>query len=475
MAEEDVKPEVTEEVIEEKVEETKPEAEEKPAEEVVEEKVEEPVEEKPAEEKPKEEVEEKELVNDITKKVIERINKMEVKEKVLKPQAEKVEVEVPLEIKEFKEIFDTEKNIELKEQFLRAGKLADAMGLLAKGTSSVLTREYKNFGTNGSKLEYKGLGITTNAVDSTYTQSSAELQDVYDPIIYNALNEKTVFWNILAKDDYSNKGNNQVQFVLKTAANTTAAFYDGNSVATANTTRAKYQTKFKKVQVGVSVDGDMIAAARGGPIGDVFALEVQDSVAAMLSVVNAALFAEAGAETSVSPIGLEYITDSAGNTTLYGITRSSTNKLAPDSAGDTYINQSSTIVSMGNLRAAYEHCVTDGSNKSDLIFVTSPTQGILMRGKMDDARRYMTDRDTRFGFATDLFIDGIPVFEDKDCNTDDWFCVDMKAHRVAIWVPPTIEKLGKTDDSEGAFIKMYFATYNTAPRRMVQIYGCATS
>lgn len=87
----------------------------------------------------------------------------------------------------------------------------------------------------------------------------------------------------------------------------------------------------------------------------------------------------------------------------------------------------------------------------------------------------LSARNTDFGFSTDLFVDGIPVFEDKDCNTDDWFLVDLETHRVAIWVPPTIERLGKTADSEDAFIKMYFATYNRAPRRMVQIYSCATS
>jgi hypothetical protein len=99
----------------------------------------------------------------------------------------------------------------------------------------------------------------------------------------------------------------------------------------------------------------------------------------------------------------------------------------------------------------------------------------MLRSKFDDSRRMLTARDTDFGFSTDLFVDGIPVFEDKDCNSDDWFCVDLSAHRVGMWIPPTIERLGKSADSEDAFIKMYLATYNRAPRRMVQIYGCSTS
>jgi len=401
--------------------------------------------------------------------------KISVKEKVMKTE-QKDTSDKPVEVKEFEEVMLNKKKIDIKEQFRRAGMLAEKYGLHDKKTSEAVRREYKQFQTNGRDLEYKGLGVTTNQnTDTDYLQSTAELQDVYDPVIYNAINQATVTWNVLQKDNFANKGNNLVQFVLKTAANATATFYTGNSVTTGNVTRLKYQTKFKKLQVGVSVDGDMIAAARGGPVGDVFAQEVLDSTMDMLAVLNAALYAEAGAETAAAVIGFEYITDSAGNTTLYNLTRSAANKLSPDSATDTYINQSSTMISMTNLRAAIRQAVVEGASKRNLVFFTNPTQGNMLRNKFDDSRRMLTSQDTDFGFATDLFVDGIPVFEDKDCNTDDWFLVDLETHRVAIWVPPTIERLGKVGDAEDAFVKMYLATYNRAPRRMVQIYGAATS
>lgn len=428
----------------------------------------------------KKEIEEKELLDKTADKLADKVlDKMEVKEKVLKDnKPSNKDTEVSLEIKEFREVIENPGKLELKEQFRRAAAMCD----LAKidwqmaSTSACESREYKSFGVNGTDLEFKGLGITTNQnTDTTYLQSSAELQDIYDPVIYNALNQRTVTWNLLAKDDFSKKGNNQVQFTLKTAANTSAAFYTGNAVTTGNVTRLKYQTKFKKLQVGVSVDGDMIAAARGGPVSDVFAQEVMDSTMDMLSVLNLALFAEVGLETASAVIGFEYITDSAANTSLYNLTRSTTNKLAPDAAGDTYINQGSTIISMTNMRAAIRQGVIEGADKNRLVFITNPTQANLLRGKFDDSRRMLTARNTDFGFSTDLWVDGVPVFEDKDCNTDDWWLVDLETHRIAIWIPPTIERLGKSADSEDAFIKTYLAIYNRAPRRMVQIYGCATS
>jgi hypothetical protein len=219
----------------------------------------------------------------------------------------------------------------------------------------------------------------------------------------------------------------------------------------------------------------MIAAAQGGPLGDIFANEVQDASNDLMAVMNAALFAEVGLETATAPIGFEYIADSAGNTVLYNVTRSSANKLAPTSAGDTYINMSSAVVSMTNLRAQIRQARLEGANKNNLVFFTNHVQGDMLRSKMDPARRLNSPQETRFGFETDLFIDGVPVFEDKDCNTDDWWCVDLETHRIAIWVPPTLEMLGKLADSSDGFIKTYYSVYNRAPRRLSQLYGCATS
>lgn len=430
--------------------------------------------------KAKADLEKKEMMEATAGKIAENVLKgLEVKEKVLKDDASPGKPkEVSLEMKEFKEFVKDPSSVAVSESFRRASAVCEFKELNWRNsvTSAVEDREYKSFGTNGRMLEFKSLGITTNQnTDTDYLQSSAELQDIYDPVIYNALNQATVTWNLLAKDDFSKKGNNHVQFTLKITANASAAYYIGNAVSTGNVGRLKYQTKFKKLQVGVSVDGDMIAAARGGPVSDVFAQEVMDSTLDMLSVLNLSLFAEVGLETAAGVIGFEYIADSAGNTSLYNLTRSAANKLAPDSATDTYIDGGTNIVSMGNLRKMKRQAVKEGANKRNLIYITSDVQADLMRGKFDDSRRMLKATDTDFGFSTDLFVDGIPVFEDKDCNDDDWFLIDQETHRVGMWIPPTVERLGVAADSQDAFVKMYFATYNRAPRRLSMCYNNATS
>lgn len=421
------------------------------------------------------------LVSELAKKEVPNkvpIGNVEVKEQ-------------PMEYKEYAEIFTKGKELAIEEKFNRAGLLAEKMGLVAHdGMDGLIFKQskpyeakegsapkirFKHFGTNGTKIEYKGLGITTNQnSDTDYLLSGAELSDVFNPVIWDALNQSQVTWNILKKDDFSNKGNNQVQFILETGANTTAAFYTGNSISTSNSTLLKMQTKFKKVQAGVAVDGDMIAAARGSPVGDVFALHVRLATKNLINVVNAAIFAEVGLETAAAIIGFEFIADSAGNATMYSLTRSTTNRLSPDSAGDTYIDGASAIIAKNNLRKCIEQANKEGGNIGNYVFITHPTQVRLLKNQYDDLQRIIPTS-ARVGFTGMMDFDGVPIFEDKDCTSDNWFLIDLETHRIAMWVPPTLEMLGKRSDSVEGFIKSYLATYNTVPRRLCMIYDNATS
>lgn len=385
--------------------------------------------------------------------------------------------EIAPEIKEFIDALSN-KDVSIETKMHYAGTYSVHTGLLKTDGSYKSTgakeggMEFKSFGVNGRLFEVKALSIGDNA--NTYVQSQAELDDVYNPMIWNLLNQETVTWNYLDKVNESGKGNNYVQFRVKIGTNSTAAFYTGNSVSLGAGVRQKYQTKFKKAQVGVEIDGDMIAAANGSSIGDVWNVEIASATEDLLSLMNEALFAEKGAETDTEPLGFEYITDSVGNTTLYGVTRSAANKLAPDTATDTYIDGAAGF-SLPLARQAITHCTKDGSKKRNLFFVCDPVVGDYIKESQDDKQRYNAPTMTRFGFETDLFIDGVPVLEDKDCNDDDLFLVDKMHHKIHFWVPPTLELLGKTADSEKGFVKTYYAVANTAPRRMVQIYGITSA
>jgi hypothetical protein len=384
-----------------------------------------------------------------------------------------------VEVKEFLSALQN-KGLDAKEKFRYAGNLAVSAGLLMEGGEYKATKpveskigNFKTFTTNGRFLEMKGLAIGSNA--STYTQAQVELDDVFDPMIWNLLNQDTVLWNFLNKEDKSKQGSNNVTFRVKIGANPVGGFYSGNEVTTGSGVRAKYQTKFKKVKFGVELDGDMKAAAKGSSIGDVWNVEIASTTEDMLSSMNKALYAEKGLETAVEPIGMEYLTDAAGNTTLYGETRTAANGLRFSTTTDNYVSGSAGY-SQALVRPVITALVNDGSKMKDLFFVCNKTVGDFVRAYNEAKfKRIDSPTMTRFGFETALFIDGIPVLEDKDCNTDDLFLVDKNHLRIVVWVPPTLELLGKRADSDEGFIKSYYAVYSTAPRRIAQIYGITSA
>lgn len=394
---------------------------------------------------------------------------------------QKEQPKMNIEFKEFQEAVSNGKTA-LDLQFSKAAALAIKENLfvdgMMKSTKPVESREYKNFQVNGGRLEFKGLSIGSN-INSAYVNATstiglaqAELQDIFDPTIYNALNEFTAFYNTIAKDNKSSIGSNRVGFILKIGSNASAGAYLGNAISANITLREKYVTQFKKYSCGFAVDGDLIAAARGSPQvqGDVLGQEIQDATLALKTAINTDLFTEQGLETVAKIIGLRFITKSASNTTLYGTTRSSANKLAPASAGSTYVNSSGTL-SKALMRAAIAFVLTDGSQLQNLMWVCDFTTRDRIKELFDNSLRLDGPTATRFGFETPLWFEGVPVLGDKDCPSGSLFLVDMYHHRMAVWVPPTVEMLGQRDDSREGFVKTYFAIYNTAPRRMVEIYG----
>jgi len=424
--------------------------------------------------------------------------------------------ETLVELKEFvnsiKESKETKMNTETKEQnelipeykeYVQAVESKESKGILAHAVGKVLeAKEIKSVGDfvsalqaktttdadyagkfaigkkeNKYTLEYKGLSIGDNA-NSAYINatsniglSQAELQDIVMPTIFNALNESTVTFDLLAKDSMAGKGTNRVTFVLKTA-NTGAYFSTSNAITQTQTAREKYTLEFKKIYIGGAVDGDLVAASRGSPVGEALALEVADRTIALKKKMNQALFDEtAGNAADATPLGIPALTDSAGNTTLYNTTRSAANKLAPDAAGDTYADGSGGLTE-ALLRNAIEQATTDGSQLSDLIFVGTPAVINKYKALFDGRQRTVPYSD-RVGYQNAPDYEGVPLFSDVDSKASSLFLIDTSALRVAIFVPPTVEALGKRSDSDEFFVKSYYAVYSTAPRRSVEIYSIA--
>ena len=428
---------------------------------------------------------EEELSNQI-KELKEAVAKVsETKEAKLNADVESKEV--PIEIKELKEAIG--KKASYKELAARVGVVLEKKGLTDRTQlkelantaeleeKSYCSKYFVNRVEGKEFIEYKGLSLGDNT-NSNYVNattgiglSQAELQDTVMPVIFNALNETTVTWDLLSKDNMASQGTNRVVFVLKTG-NSGAYFSKGNTITTSETDREKYSIEYKKIYIGGAVDGDLQAYSKGGPFGEALALEIADRTIALKVKMNQALFDEnAGNKSGAEPLGIPAITDSAGNATLYDTARSAANKLSPDAAGDTYVDGSGGLTEP-MLRNAIEQATTDGSQLNDLIFVGTPAVINKYKALFDNKERLVPYSD-RAGFKNAPDFEGVPLFADKDSKANSLFVIDTKALRAAILVPPTVEMLGKRSDSEEFFVKSYYAIYCTAPRRLVEIYSIA--
>jgi glucan-binding YG repeat protein len=383
------------------------------------------------------------LLGSQIKELKEAIAKVtESKEAKLNPESKENGIRV--EVKELDSVF-SKKDVSYKELAANVGTYLSKRGLSKKedltdlsltrvnAESDFCSKYFVNKVEGKEVLQFKGLSVGDN-VNSNYVNattniglSQAELQDVVMPVIFNALNERTVTWDLLSKDNMASQGTNRVTFVLKTG-NSGAYFSKGNAITTTTTDREKYSIEYKKLYIGGAVDGDLQAFSRGGPFGEALALEMADRAIAMKVKANQALFDEnAGNKSGAEPLGIPAITDSAGNTTLYDTTRSATNKLSPDAAGDTYVTGAAGLTEP-MLRDAIEQATTDGSDINDLVFVGTPAVINKYKALFDNKERLVPYSD-RAGFKNAPDFEGVPLFADKDSKASSLFLIDTKALR----------------------------------------------
>jgi len=397
----------------------------------------------------------------------------------IKPMLDAGQPKVP-ELKEFKtweEAISNEK-VSLKEQISAAGRYAEKVGAFKRQGDSVFERKEANWDVSGNGMEFKALTTSTSkTLDTDYYQSAAELNDIYDPIIYSVLNDNTTTYGLLQKKNMSNSIAIQVRarYGRNSSAN---AYSEGAAVVKSNTSRIKLQQPFKYYQVGVQVTGQMESSSRGAGIGDVFGQEVADAAKDLLDNINndllnssgAAAGAQKGAVTDEEIMSFEYLCDSTTNTAIYGLTRSSYSFLL---TGGNDAMASATI-SKDQLRKMIRTVVANGARQSDLVFFTSLTQKDKILGLFDDAQR-LNNVSARAGFEGLPTFDGIPIHADFRCNSDHLFLIDTANTWLGVQVAPTYEDLAKTDDSRSGFIKTYLNLMCVAPNHCYQADGLATA
>ena len=333
-----------------------------------------------------------------------------------------------------------------------------------------------------------GSKINTNLTHASWTygsyyQSPVELNDIYQPVVVNQLNDLNTTWGTLRKEDYS--GYSQIQFRARTKRNTTAGGYSEGTNYTYGTDFSgevgydRFQQPFCYYHALVALTGQKMrfGMAPGG-MGDIWANEIKWSTEDLLKVLDEGIIGTGDGTSESVALGFEgLILGTSG--TLYGKSLTTYATLRSHTKAE-----SSANISLGELRLMIERVQTGtGTGASqvismarvpDLVLFMHHTQERFVKGLIQDMQR-LVPTSARVGFEGRVEIDGVPIVTDFRMNTDDVFLIDSAHTKIGINLPPTVEPLPVTADAQAAHIKIYFNMYSDAPGNNAWYSGFATS
>ncbi len=329
------------------------------------------------------------------------------------------------------------------------------------------------------ELAFKDLETDTNVAHANWTygsmyQSAAELNDIFQPVMTNQLNDERNVWNTLRKKDFSRFS--AIQFRARTGRNTEAAgvLESAALTYTGNVGRVKLQQPFAYYKQTVRVSGPEIALSESpGGMGDIYADEVSWSTEDLMVVLEQAIVGTGAGIAENESLGFRGLMITTGN--LYG--RDVTDAGPPvytTLAAAERTDAGAVRVKLKNLRAMITAAVENGANQNDLAFYCRRLQQDFIRAAIQDMQR-IVPTSARVGFIGKPEFDGVPIFDAVNLQTSDIFLVDTAHTFIGIKVPPTYEETAKTIDARNGFIKIYFNIYSDAPNHNAYRYNFATA
>jgi hypothetical protein len=400
------------------------------------------------------------------------LNELKVDNKVIQIKEES-KMESSLSIKEMNEALSTKDFDSIKyntalSMYFKENTALDS-ALRTVGVPLHTSLDVKCEGTKlrvVGQLQFKDT-LNSGSNTSTYTQNSVEFADTFVPGLVDTFNNQTNLFGAVRKVD-NVEGSNKYGWRITTSRQTTLSVDpDDSAVSKTFANKLKLQTEIKEYRLGVSVSDYTLYHSRAS-MGDLFRIEVEKAMRDVMKDINRDMFTEQ-ADGTTKILGLEAVADSAGNTTLYGLTRSTANRLAPDSAADTY-QAIGGAISTAKVREAARKVEVEGAMRSNLRFVVNPSQRDALFELEDGNIRYLgsaaVGAGPALGFNGAISYDGIPVIVDPDCQSDALFCVDFESYYVVVSRAPQVIGLAKVGAAEEAYVSVYLASVYEQPRRI---------
>ena len=399
-------------------------------------------------------------------------SELKVKSKVIKTEEkeEQMENKLSLSIKEINGAIEKQDFGAYKyatELYFKENEALDH----ALKTTGVPLNTTLNVKCDGTKLrimdtiQFKDtLDTTTNP--TSYSQNIAELADVYLPGLIETFNVQTNLFGALRKVDHL-EGTDRYGFRIRTSRiNGTDVDPNDVSVKKNPVGKLKLQTPIKEYRGGVSVTDYVLYHSRAS-MGDLFRIELEVTMSDIMVDINTDLYG-ARVDDTTKVLGLEGVAKSATHTSIYGLVRSAANRLAPDSAADTFEDINGALTT-AKLREAIRKPEIEGAMRANLKIVTNPALRDKLAELNASLRRHSSDSQSDFGFKTDHTFDGIEIIYDAFCPVNKLFVVDFASEYIVVSRPPQVIGLARIGAAEEAFVSIYLAHVYENPRRIHQL------
>jgi len=326
--------------------------------------------------------------------------------------------------------------------------------------------------------------------EATYYQTNAMFADKYVPGIVETFQKSDSLLSAMMKEAYIG-GNDKFQwriwvdFATFTGDNTSAVDPDVTAVATTKRDFLKLETPIREYRQAVEVT-DFTQYHSRAAVGDLLMQEAIRAAEVVTNSLNADVFKGKCDATSgwLGVNGLLAVADSTTYSTIYGRTRTTTNRLKRTTLAHTY-DSTSEAISVALMREGYAYVNSAGTNISDMAISMHPHQWIRVLNTQDDtAATYsstvqhpitMAPADPTFGFKRNVIphIDGIPVILDEYCvnaagAADTYVVIDMSKDGFVLVTskPIGMTGLAKVGTTEKVYVNWYGTAVYKKPRNI---------
>jgi len=196
-------------------------------------------------------------------------------------------------------------------------------------------------------------------------------------------------------------------------------------------------------------------------------IEAEKAALDLRKDINKDLYDEVADGDGEEILGLEAVADSTGNATLYGLSRSTANRLKASTLTDTYVDVSGALTTV-YLRAGITKVEVAGAQKGNIMIVTSPYIRDALFELLDGQQQLFVNPD--FGFSGAIRFDGVPVLVDSDCPSTaserQLYIIDKESDKIIISRGLQLIGLAKVSAAQEAYVMINLAHVYENPLRI---------